>query len=40
MRKCVDGSQKISIAKQKSFLPLAAGNIDMSIDGTHDTVST
>lgn len=39
MRKCVDDSQKISVAKQKSFLALAAGNIDISIEGTHDAVS-
>lgn len=38
MRKCADGSQKMSVAKQKSFLSLVAGNIDISIEGTHDTV--
>lgn len=36
MRKCVDGDQKIDFSKHKSLLPLAAGNIDISIDGTHD----
>lgn len=39
MRKCADGSQKINVAKQKSFLSLVAGNIDISVEGTHDTVS-
>ena len=39
MRKCIDSSQKFSVVKQKSFLPLAAGNIDLSIDITHDSVS-
>lgn len=38
LRKCVDGEQKIDFSKHKSLLPLAAGNIDISIDGTHDTV--
>lgn len=39
MRKCTNGSQKISVAKQKAFLSLVKGNIDISIDATHDTVS-
>lgn len=39
MRKCADGSQKINFSKHKQLLPLAVGNIDVSIDGTHDTVS-
>lgn len=39
MRQCSDGSQKINISKHKTLLPLAVGNIDISIDGTHDTVS-
>lgn len=39
LRKCADGSEKISIAKQKSFLSLVAGNIDLSVEGTHDNVS-
>lgn len=39
LRQCADGTQKINIAKHKALLPLAVGNIDISIDGTHDTVS-
>lgn len=39
MRQCSDGSQTINISKHKTLLPLAVGNIDISIDGTHDTVS-
>ncbi|XP_055295197.1 uncharacterized protein LOC129564970 [Sitodiplosis mosellana] len=37
MRQCSDGSQKIDISKHKSLMPLAMGNIDISIDATHDT---
>lgn len=40
MRKCVNGEKKINVAKHKTLLPLAVGNIDISIDGTHDTVSS
>lgn len=39
MRKCSDGSHKFTIAQHKSLLPLAAGKIDITIDGTHDTVN-
>lgn len=39
MRQCSDGSQSIDISKQKSFMALAAGNIEVIIDATHDTVS-
>lgn len=39
MRKCMNGEKKISIAKHRSLMPLAVGNIDVSIDGSHDTVS-
>lgn len=39
MSKCVDGSQPIDISKQKSFLSLAKGTIQVKLDGEHDTVS-
>lgn len=39
MVKCSDGTQKIDISKHKSLMPLAMGNIDISIDATHDNVS-
>lgn len=38
MRKCENGQQKINMSKYKNFLSLARGNIDISVDATHDTV--
>lgn len=38
MRNCVNEKQKFSIAKYKNYLALARGNIDISVEGTHDTV--
>lgn len=36
MKKCSDGSQTINISKYKTMLPLAMGNIDITIEGEHD----
>lgn len=38
-RKCMDGQKKLSIAKFKKFLSMAAGKMEIEADILHDTVS-
>lgn len=37
---CADGKKKISIAKFKNQIGMAAGNIDLKLEMTHDTGKT
>lgn len=38
-RKCMDDTKKIDVSKFKNFLPMAAGQLTIHHDVTHDTVN-